>query len=165
MLWNWNTIDACWYQHRDSRRLTNIRAGFLAPSWHVRSQGAFAASCIGVALLAASIEFLRRVGKEYDTAIMRQFQRNLAARTADSKTPDNSECCAPENQVVIFRATPLQQLIRSIIHAVTFGVAYLVMLLGESDRVSKSRTILTENPRQQCIITAISLLASSLVQE
>jgi copper transporter 1 len=31
---------------------------------------------------------------------------------------------------VTFRATPLQQFIRSLIHAVTFGVAYIIMLLA-----------------------------------
>lgn len=32
-------------------------------------------------------------------------------------------------QTVVFRASPLQQLIRSLIHAVSLGVAYIVMLL------------------------------------
>ncbi|ETI28752.1 hypothetical protein G647_01203 [Cladophialophora carrionii CBS 160.54] len=114
MLWNWYTIDTC----------------FLAQSWHVRSQGAFAASCVGVALLAVSIEFMRRVGKEYDTAILAQFQRRVAARAADLKTTNSSEGCGSEPQFVIFRATPLQQLVRAVIHAVTFGVAYIVMLLA-----------------------------------
>ncbi|KAJ9602405.1 hypothetical protein H2200_012947 [Cladophialophora chaetospira] len=114
MLWNWYTIDSC----------------FLASSWHNRSKGAFAASCIGVALLAVSIEFFRRVGKEYDAAILRKFQRSVSARTADVKPPHASESCHSEPQYVIFRATPLQQIIRSVIHAVTFGIAYIVMLLA-----------------------------------
>ena len=111
--------------------LADIATGFLAESWHVRSNGAFAASCIGVALLAFSIEFFRRVGKEYDSAILRKFQRNVNARSADWKMPNGSEGSLPDPQFAIFRATPLQQLIRSVIHAITFGVAYLVMLLGE----------------------------------
>ena len=50
MLWNWFVIDSC----------------FLARSWHVRSNGAFAASCIGVILLVISLEMVRRVQREYD---------------------------------------------------------------------------------------------------
>ncbi len=111
---------------------TDAATGFLAESWHVRSAGAFAASCIGVALLAFSIEFFRRVGKEYDSAILRKFQSSVNARSADLKTSNGSESSLPEPQYLIFRATPLQQFIRSVIHAITFGVAYIVMLLGKS---------------------------------
>ena len=50
MLWNWFVIDSC----------------FLARSWHVRSKGAFAASCIGVVFLVISLEMVRRVQREYD---------------------------------------------------------------------------------------------------
>lgn len=104
--------------------------GFLAQSWHITSNGAFAASCIGVAFLVVSLEFLRRIGKEYDAVILRQFRRNVAARVEDFKDKRRSESCPVAPQYVTFRATPLQQLIRSIIHATTFGVAYLVMLLA-----------------------------------
>lgn len=92
----------------------------------------FAASCIGTMLLVVVLEVLRRVGKEYDSLILRQFQRHVAAQTASSKNESN--CCAetPSTapQVVTFRASPLQQLIRAVIHAVTFGVAYIIMLLA-----------------------------------
>lgn len=130
MLWNWNTVDAC----------------FLAESWQVKNDGMMAASCIGVMLLVVCLELLRRVGKEYDIYIARQFQRHVAAQTASSKLPPtdtNTSCCAPAPQTpaaaaaavygpqtVTFRASPLQQLIRSIIHMFTFGVAYIVMLLA-----------------------------------
>jgi copper transporter 1 len=77
------------------------------------------------------MEFMRRVGKEYDAAILAQFQRTVAARAADFKTPNSAEGRVSEPQFVIFRATPLQQLIRAVIHGVTFGVAYIIMLLGE----------------------------------
>jgi copper transporter 1 len=33
-------------------------------------------------------------------------------------------------QTVTFRASPLQQFVRSLIHAATFGLAYIVMLLA-----------------------------------
>ncbi|KAL2257091.1 hypothetical protein VTK26DRAFT_677 [Humicola hyalothermophila] len=136
MLWNWHTIDAC----------------FLASSWHVTSHGAFAASCIGVVLLVVALEALRRLGKEYDAHIQRDFAARIALLAAaggggggggggsSSSTsaaggcgpcPDTTgEALAP--QVVTFRAAPLQQLVRAVLHAATFGVAYIVMLLAMS---------------------------------
>lgn len=107
--------------------LTNL-PGFLAESWHVTSAGMFAASCIGVAFLVVSMELLRRLGKEYDAFILRQFQNHISSRSTDLKSSPNS--CQTSPAFVTFRATPLQQLIRSALHAATFGVAYIVMLLA-----------------------------------
>lgn len=121
MLWNWNTIDAC----------------FLSQSWYIANNSMFAASCIGVVLLVVCLEALRRMGREYEQWITKGWQRRAAALGAEKG------CCQPvevpvpgiQNQtstvgrLVTFRATPLQQFIRAVIHAVTFGVAYLVMLL------------------------------------
>lgn len=73
---------------------------------------------------------MRRVGKEYDVAMVRQFQRNILARSADLKRDSNSDSCQAEPQFVVFRATPLQQLIRAAIHAATFGIGYIIMLLA-----------------------------------
>ncbi|KAG9564908.1 putative high affinity copper protein, partial [Aureobasidium melanogenum] len=132
MLWNWYTIDAC----------------FLAPSWHIKTHGMFAASCIGVALLVVCLEFLRRLSKEYDTYILRQFHRRAASLQYQPRVsyvapkfdnqgtpgdcgPDAS--CAPplpEQRFITFRATPSQQIARGIIHAATFGVGYIIMLLA-----------------------------------
>ncbi|KAF4589096.1 Ctr copper transporter [Ophiocordyceps camponoti-floridani] len=106
MLWNWYTIDAC----------------FLSPGWHIRNGGMFAATCLGVIALVVFVELLRRLGKEYDAFILRQARRHFADRYADEKSFDSS--------VVTFRATVPQQLIRSAIHAGTFGGAYIVMLLA-----------------------------------
>ncbi|KAK5957578.1 hypothetical protein OHC33_000765 [Knufia fluminis] len=114
MLWNWYTIDAC----------------FLSSSWHIRSNGMFAASCIGIALLVVALEFCRRLGKEYDALIVRQFKRNLNARAAMVQIPSVDACEGSEPPFATFRASPLQQLVRSAIHAVVFGLAYLVMLLA-----------------------------------
>jgi copper transporter 1 len=91
----------------------------------------FAASCIGVALLVVSLEFLRRLGTEYDRAILAQFQLHVAAQAADLKYQSGADSGHLERRpCVAFRATPLQQLIRAGIHAATFGVAYIVMLLA-----------------------------------
>lgn len=133
MLWNWYTIDAC----------------FLSSSWHINSNGAFAATCIGVILMVILLEGLRRLGKEYDEHIQRDFaarvaliangginggvaqQSNTAAAVCPAGSgPSNASREALAPQTVTFRASPLQQLIRSLIHTATFGLAYIVMLLA-----------------------------------
>ena len=92
-----------------------------------------AATCIGVILMVVSLEFLRRLGKEYDSLIQRQFQRHVAAQARAEPLNDNSDSTdlpVAEPRTVTFRASPLQQVIRSILHAATFGLAYIIMLLA-----------------------------------
>lgn len=151
MLWNWYTIDSC----------------FLAESWHVGSNGAFAASCIGTILLVIILEALRRAGREYDDWILRGFQARAAqarlgyhspsqaapapgssSSSATGKGPTakvtpasaawkrlgGAGAGAPGGVVgagraVVFRASPLQQVFRAVIHAAALGLAYIVMLL------------------------------------
>ncbi|KAJ0162733.1 Copper transport protein ctr4 [Colletotrichum tanaceti] len=116
MLWNWYTIDAC----------------FLSETWQIKNGGMFAASCIGVSLLTVFLEVFRRLGKEYDALIQRQFQARAAELQA--RIPKETNCCETQAvvapQTLVFRASPLQQFVRSIIHAATFGLAYIVMLLA-----------------------------------
>ncbi|KAK0632486.1 Ctr copper transporter family-domain-containing protein [Immersiella caudata] len=109
MLWNWYTIDAC----------------FLSSSWQITTNGAFAATCIGVILMVVALEALRRIGKEYDAHVLREFQARLAALSASS-----SEQAETGSTTVTFKVSPVQQLVRSVIHALTFGLAYIVMLLA-----------------------------------
>lgn len=153
MLWNWYTIDSC----------------FLSESWHIASNGAFAASCIGTILLVMTMEALRRLGKEYDDWVLRGFQAQAAAvnsaaaaaaaaaasSTVTQTTTTTTVTSLPIKngssgggggrgllrttnammategglRTVVFRASPLQQLIRSFIHAISLGLAYIVMLL------------------------------------
>ncbi|KAK4222749.1 putative high affinity copper protein [Podospora fimiseda] len=129
MLWNWYTIDSC----------------FLSRSWHIKSHGAFAATCIGVMLMVILLEALRRIGKEYDEHIQRDFAARVAL-IANGIASNNTTCPAAPAvgpgsgaaeqgrtlapQTVTFRASPLQQFVRSIIHMATFGLAYIVMLLA-----------------------------------
>lgn len=103
MLWNWYTIDAC----------------FLSAQWHVRTGGMFAATCVGVVLLVVLVEFLRRLGREYDALLLRQFGRAAAARRHDGGPA-----------ALRLRASVAQQLVRAALHAATFGAAYVVMLLA-----------------------------------
>ncbi|KZZ94398.1 Ctr copper transporter [Moelleriella libera RCEF 2490] len=113
MLWNWYTIDAC----------------FLSPSWHITNNGMFAATCIGVVLLVMLVEFFRRLGREYDAHILRQFRRRQSSRHSILDDDDDSGFPS-SSHVVTFRATFLQQATRAVLHAVTFGSAYIVMLLA-----------------------------------
>lgn len=126
MLWNWYTIDAC----------------FLTSSWQIGSQGAFAATCLGIILMVIVLEALRRLGKEYDEHLQRDFAArvaliaNLPAAAPPTDTAGGA-CPAAERgdeaqapRTVTFRASPLQQFIRALIHTATFGLAYIVMLLA-----------------------------------
>ncbi|PKX98295.1 high-affinity Cu transporter CTR3 [Aspergillus novofumigatus IBT 16806] len=71
MLWNWYTIDSC----------------FLSSQWHNTSRGMFAGSCIGVICLVICLEFLRRVGREYDAFIVRRahLRKQYLSATASSQ--------------------------------------------------------------------------------
>ncbi|QPH16123.1 hypothetical protein C2857_000682 [Epichloe festucae Fl1] len=111
MLWNWYTIDAC----------------FLTPDWHITNNGMFAATCVGVILLVMLVELFRRLGKEYDAFVLRQFRRESSSRRC---VDDDGGSSSSSSFVVTFRATFLQQLTRSVLHALTFGTAYIVMLLA-----------------------------------
>ncbi|KAI0396984.1 Ctr-domain-containing protein [Xylariaceae sp. FL0594] len=109
MLWNWNTIDTC----------------FVARSWHIRTEGMMAGSCIGIFLLVVLWEFVRRAGREYDAMIIRQFQARVQNNGIESSDTTS-------DGTAIFRASPFQQLVRSIINAAAFAIAYILMLIAMS---------------------------------
>lgn len=124
MLWNWYTIDAC----------------FLARSWHVRSNGIFAASCIGVVLLVISLELLRRTQREFDRYLSSPYTR-LASETG-SGSGEPAGVKGSQNKVAEFglsssgpSPTPSklkvwQQVVRSLLYMLQFAVGYFVMLLA-----------------------------------
>ncbi|PQE11091.1 Ctr copper transporter family protein [Rutstroemia sp. NJR-2017a BVV2] len=111
---------------------------FIARSWHIRSTGMFAGSCIGVILLVMSLEFLRRASKEYDRYIVRQASQNTRQVTSvDASTvkapSDGSDVAVTTRAAPFathFRPSLLQQAIRAGFHMVQFAVAYFVMLLA-----------------------------------
>lgn len=120
----------------------------------------FAGSCIGVVVLVLSLEFLRRLGKEYDRYLARQFRQQRASRLRSSdaseeasngpSSPDRKphhprlaqevNSCHPSDHFMgpgnrHLVATPskpnfMQQLIRALLHMLQFGVAYFIMLLA-----------------------------------
>ncbi|KIW81837.1 hypothetical protein Z517_04863 [Fonsecaea pedrosoi CBS 271.37] len=134
MTWNWYIVGAC----------------FISQDWQITSGGMFAGSCIGVICLVISLEFLRRLGREYDAWIAKRDRKLLSAAAATrSHTEDSSSSNheagngkqpSPSSQLVdrtVYQRprvpwlTLLQrQVIRSLIHMVQFGVAYFIMLLA-----------------------------------
>ncbi|KAJ5946971.1 hypothetical protein N7454_003810 [Penicillium verhagenii] len=107
MMFNFYTINAC----------------FLSTGWKIENHGMSAATCIGVVLLVVLVDFCRRVGHEYDNFLTRQFQRQaLNGSFAKTSTRHDS--------AITYRVTPLQQLTRAIIHAVTFAGGNMIMLLA-----------------------------------
>lgn len=139
MLWNWYTIDSCMGNSPSipspETQTDHHQPGFLTESWHIGSNGAFAATCIGTILLVMAMEALRRLGKEYDDWILRGFQARAASTTAantSSKSATKTTVIASDStglRTVVFRASPLQQAVRAVLHAISLGVAYIVMLL------------------------------------
>lgn len=114
----------------------------------------FAGSCIGVICLVMMLEFLRRLSKDYDRYLVRQFRRQTAAAASYARAQE-AVCCRkpPENDdndgnnaastkntpspapaaaapVLRFRPTLVQQSIRALLHMATFAVAYFIMLLA-----------------------------------
>ncbi|KAL2864181.1 high-affinity Cu transporter CTR3 [Aspergillus lucknowensis] len=144
MLWNWTTIDSC----------------FLARSWHIRSRGMFAGSCIGVILLVIILEFLRRIAREYDAFIVHRAQIRAqtqhlspspsSAHTSTAESPpstneDHAKTTTPTavaaggggqggwgGQAAGIRVRPnlTEQFVRALLHMLQFAVAYFVMLLA-----------------------------------
>jgi copper transporter 1 len=134
MMWNWNTIDAC----------------FITKSWHITSVGMFAGSCIGVVFLVVLLEFLRRATKEYDRYLVRKRQHEYAALAAAGgnnasqssdghgflrasvvrNAPKAAAVASPEAMARAppFHPTILEQAARALLHTSGFIVAYFVML-------------------------------------
>lgn len=115
----------------------------------------FAGSCIGVILLVVSLEFLRRLGREYDRYIVGQFKyQNITAASAQEnasissssegnsnnngkaftgvteRTARSHTFGATDPKAQPFRPNFLQQMVRAGLHMVQFGVAYFIMLLA-----------------------------------
>lgn len=154
MLWNWNTINAC----------------FIARSWHIKTKGMFAGSCIGIVCLCIAIELVRRFQREYDRYLLRRWldkSGQLALANADGVvnpestysdgTPKSSAASVPvvNGQVTypvgawtvmmndpifpVLRSSPnaafytpsiFSQLVRATLYLFQYAGAYFVMLLA-----------------------------------
>lgn len=123
---------------------SQCQPGFISSSWHIRSNGIFAGSCIGVLLLVVALEALRRASREYDAYIARSHQeKNNTTTSSPPSTARLEEVNDPNNKASSTQSTtPLlqsqatftpnvfQQLVRAFLHMAQFAVAYIVMLLA-----------------------------------
>lgn len=135
MLWNWYTVDTC----------------FIAKSWHVRSKGGFAGSCIGVFFLVLALQWLHRFCRELDIAIAEKHRAVQQVRLSKSTSSDE-EIAAISKISRNSSANPYistlghswlftssltsdiiptfpEQLLRSVLYTVEWGVSYIIMLL------------------------------------
>jgi len=118
MLWNWYTVDTC----------------FISSTWHNRSSGAFAGSCIGTILLVMALEFLRRSVKEYDRYLIRKHAAAAAGSIARASQADSSPPPTAKTDGAAlplgggFRPSVLEQAVRALLHMLQFAVAYFIML-------------------------------------
>ncbi|KAL1742698.1 Ctr copper transporter family-domain-containing protein [Schizophyllum fasciatum] len=110
MMWNWNTIDAC----------------FISKQWHIRSKADYAGSIVGIFFLVILVEWTRRAAREYDRRIVRAYEARANSVAAGDSTGklDIMPSRAP------FRPTVVQQLIRSLFYVAQFGAGYMMMLLA-----------------------------------
>jgi solute carrier family 31 (copper transporter), member 1 len=128
MLWNWYTIDAC----------------FIARSWHVRSSGAFAGSCIGVILLVIALECLRRGQREFDRYLRLPRARNGSETGSGTGSGNDASGTAKTSQIKVaglglpsWGATSntlqlklWQHAVRCFLYTAQFAVGYFIMLLA-----------------------------------
>lgn len=116
MLWNWNTVDSC----------------FFAESWKVESEGGFAGLCIGVVLMTMVFECIRRLGPCYIKHISQVHRHRTTGRAVEragaGSAAEEGHALEPSN--LPFRPTFGQHLVLALIHTVQFALAYLIMLMA-----------------------------------
>ncbi|KAL8997786.1 MAG: hypothetical protein Q9169_003035 [Polycauliona sp. 2 TL-2023] len=120
--------------------------------------GKFAGSCIGVICLVISLEFLRRLQREYDAYLVKQhrvrnaqihssgsengsenghftdIEANGTGKNDSNRVQVTSESPEPGSRVepkqLRLVPTVFQQAIRALLHMLQFAVAYFIMLLA-----------------------------------
>lgn len=118
MLWNWYTVDTC----------------FIALSWHVRSKGGFAGSCIGVFFLVMSAQWLHRVAREYDLALIAKTSSDPVCSPSSSQTLRTQlPLIAAFSHQWLIRSNPslsvVEHLTRTVLYTLEWGLSYMIMLL------------------------------------
>ncbi|KAJ7471294.1 Ctr copper transporter, partial [Mycena galericulata] len=126
MLWNWDTVDAC----------------FVSEQWHVRTPRQYAGSLIGIFLAVVLLEAVRRLARAYDAFILRRYKARLNTESlirlplGPIRAGRAFRCASIPLilHVILTRRSPnmLQHLLRSLFHFVQFGAAYILMLAAMS---------------------------------
>jgi solute carrier family 31 (copper transporter), member 1 len=126
MLLNWNTIDAC----------------FLFPTFQIHSNFAFFATCLGSFLLVISLEFLRRLQRQFDQylrsknnflrerefVVPKEMEERLLKREEDEVNGAGKGRAASWRKKGGMKVL-CEQIARGAIHMLQFGVSYCIMLL------------------------------------
>jgi copper transporter 1 len=123
MFLDWNTIDAC----------------ILFSSFHVHSSFEFFTASLGSALLVVSLEFLRRLRRQYDRYLR---SKNTFLQDRECVVIDEMEekplgkgavDGGPSGAAKIWKRMPmvvmLEQMARGAIHVAQFSVSNYIMLL------------------------------------
>ncbi|GAA5889448.1 hypothetical protein JCM16303_005375, partial [Sporobolomyces ruberrimus] len=82
--------------------------------------------------IVVTLEVVRRIGRDYDRKIRASYYRRETAALA--AVASSSKVTLPESALVPapFRPSYAQQMIRSCFYGISFGTAYLLMLLAMS---------------------------------
>jgi copper transporter 1 len=120
MLLNWNTIDSC----------------FLSSSIHVRSPFVFFLACLGSFLLVISLEFLRRLQREFDRYLRARqsflgekeyvLPEEMEEKLLDKEVEENGVRTKRKQGI---GAIVSEQILRGLIHVMQFSISYCIMLL------------------------------------
>lgn len=125
MLWNWYTVDSC----------------FIARTWHVKSRGAFAGSCIGVFMLVVVSQWLSRFAKEYNAKLNSQLflaetDSLLVPPKSHSDSDPSYQTCnrspityALSHKYLCVPSNWGYHLIKCALFAIEWGLSYFIMLL------------------------------------
>ncbi|KAJ7768533.1 Ctr copper transporter, partial [Mycena metata] len=105
MLWNWDTVDAC----------------FISEQWHIHTIRQYAGSLIALFFIVVMLEGVRRLARIYDRYILRRYQSRLA-----NSSLANMAQSVRNNQP--FKPSLFQHFIRSLFYFCQFSTAYLLML-------------------------------------
>lgn len=114
MLWNWNTVGAC----------------FISSDWQISSKGVFAGSVVGVFFLVILLEFFRRLIREYDRKIARDAATRGVTSVAIGSDSKAGSAIAFIGGPLPVRPTIAQQAVRSTLYMVQFAAGYMLMLLA-----------------------------------
>lgn len=128
MLWNWNTIDAC----------------FISSDWQITNGGMFAGTCIGVFFWVIAICLVQRLHREFDRYIYRQWaeKNGVVGACVPTNVDRDSSMSSPIKgkfasfvakagpTSTVFRPNIWQQFIRACLFTLEFGAGYLLMLMA-----------------------------------
>src|SRR6266536_4207514 len=82
-------------------------------------------------VISRSLEFLRRLSKEYDRYLICQHQRSVVSFTSAQLKSDESGSGGQSGTMMApFRLNIIQQMVRATLHMLQFAVAYSIMLLA-----------------------------------